>query len=62
MLAPSRPGSFTCDPRGGGGVGVWRVDRQIAEPLRPPLPVGEGGTGGRAGARVQEESSFPDEG
>jgi hypothetical protein len=24
--------------------------------------VGEGGTGSRAGARVQEESSFPDEG
>ncbi len=49
-------------PEGEVGWRAWRGDHQTAEPLRPPPLVGDGGTGSRAGARVQEESSFPDEG
>jgi hypothetical protein len=59
---PAGPARAPSTPEGEVGWRAWRGDRQTAEPLRPPPLVGEGGTGGRAGARVQEESSFPDEG
>ncbi len=59
---PAGPARAPATPEWDVGWQAWRVDRQTPEPLRPPPPVGEGGTGGRAGARVQEESSFPDKG
>jgi hypothetical protein len=59
---PAGPAHAPATPEGEVGWQAWRVDRQTAELLRPPPPVGEEGTGGRAGARVQEESSFPDDG